>query len=70
MTCGLPSAPAHDLVLRARLRQAGYGETPSVIRIAIPTAAFDAIAATLPLRSVAVETKVNERGVVSGDLTR
>jgi len=56
--------------LRARLRQAGYGETPSVIRIAIPTAAFDAIAATLPLRSVAVEPKVNERGVVSGDLTR
>jgi len=56
--------------LRARLCQAGYGETPYVIRIAITTAAFDAIAATLPLRSVAVEPKVNERGVVSGDLTR
>jgi hypothetical protein len=64
------SASSRPRFLRARLCQAGYGETPYVIRIAITTAAFDAIAATLPLRSVAVEPKVNERGVVSGDLIR
>jgi hypothetical protein len=33
-----------------------------VIRIAITAAAFDALAATLPLGSVAYEVKVNERG--------
>jgi hypothetical protein len=33
-----------------------------VIRIAITPAAFEAIAATLPLGSVAVEPAVNERG--------
>jgi hypothetical protein len=33
-----------------------------MIRIAISAAAFDALAATLPLGSVAVEPKVNERG--------
>jgi hypothetical protein len=33
-----------------------------MIRIAITQAAFDAIAATLPLGSVGYENKVNERG--------
>jgi hypothetical protein len=33
-----------------------------MIRIAIPTAAFDALAATLPIVSVAVEPKLNEKG--------
>ena len=33
-----------------------------MIRIAISPAAFDAIAATLPLGSVAYEAEVNERG--------
>jgi hypothetical protein len=33
-----------------------------MIRIAISAAAFDALATTLPLGSVAVEPKVNEKG--------
>jgi hypothetical protein len=33
-----------------------------VIRIAITVAAFEAIAATLPLGSVSYENKVNEKG--------
>jgi hypothetical protein len=33
-----------------------------MIRIAITAAAFDAISSTLPLGSVAVEAKANERG--------
>jgi hypothetical protein len=33
-----------------------------MIRIAIRPAAFDAICATLPLGSVAVEAEANERG--------
>ena len=38
-----------------------------MIRIAISQAAFDAIARTLPLGSVAVEAEANERGsVLSG----
>ena len=34
----------------------------ALIRISITTAAFDAIAATLPLGSVAYEAEANERG--------
>lgn len=33
-----------------------------MVRIAITPAAFDALAATLPLSSVVVEPKLNERG--------
>ena len=33
-----------------------------MIRISITTAAFEAICATLPLGSVAVEAEANERG--------
>ena len=33
-----------------------------MIRIAISEAAFEAIAATLPLRSVGYENEINERG--------
>jgi hypothetical protein len=37
-----------------------------VIRIAITQAAFDAIAATLPLGTVAVEPAVDEGGAIFG----
>ena len=39
-----------------------YSAAGGMIRIAITAAAFEAIAATLPLGSVGYENKINERG--------
>jgi hypothetical protein len=51
------ATPCGDLAVRA-----GYHHIRPVIRIAINQAAFDAIAATMPIGSVGYEAQTNEKG--------
>jgi hypothetical protein len=46
------------------MAQAKQGRSPSMVRISITSAAFDAISATLPLGSVGFEREPNANGEV------